>query len=36
MVDDLRAPPNQYDGVGELKEIRGADWNLEIGTIRQS
>lgn len=32
-MDDLRAWLNKVDGLGELKRIEGADWDLEIGTL---
>ena len=33
MKDDLRDYLNKAEGIGGLKMISGADWNLEIGTI---
>ena len=33
MADDLRAWLSKVDAIGELKQIEGADWNLEIGNI---
>lgn len=32
-MEDLRSWLNKVDSMGELKEIRGADWNLEMGYI---
>lgn len=33
MFDDLRSLIQVLDGMGQLKKVEGADWNLEIGTI---
>ena len=33
MADDLRAWLSKVDAIGELKQVDGADWNLEIGTL---
>jgi len=32
---DLRAWLREVEALGELKEVRGADWNLEIGAITE-
>src|SRR4051812_25190483 len=32
---DLRAWLSEIDALGELKEIHGADWNLELGAISE-
>jgi UbiD family decarboxylase len=32
---DLRAWLSEVDKLGELKEVRGADWNLELGAISE-
>src|SRR5574341_1577939 len=32
---DLRAWLAEIDKLGELKEVRGADWNLELGAISE-
>jgi UbiD family decarboxylase len=32
---DLRAWLREIDALGELKEVRGADWNLELGAISE-
>jgi 4-hydroxy-3-polyprenylbenzoate decarboxylase len=32
---DLRAWLRDVDALGELKEVRGADWNLELGAISE-
>ena len=32
---DLRAWLRQVDALGELREVRGADWNLELGAISE-
>ncbi len=32
---DLRAWLNQVEQLGELKHVRGADWNLELGAISE-
>src|ERR1044071_5416236 len=32
---DLRPWLEQVDKLGELKEVRGADWNLELGAISE-
>jgi UbiD family decarboxylase len=32
---DLRAWLNQIDALGELRHVRGADWNLELGAISE-
>ncbi len=33
MADDLRHWLTKVEGMGELKNIEGADWNLEVGAI---
>src|SRR4030067_476771 len=35
MFDDFRSFIEFLSGVGELKKIQGADWDLEIGTITE-
>ena len=32
---DLRAWLDQVEKLGELKHVRGADWNLELGAISE-
>ena len=32
---DLRAWLRDVEALGELKEVRGADWNLELGAISE-
>jgi UbiD family decarboxylase len=33
MADDLRAWLSKVEAMGELKQVDGADWNIEMGTI---